>query len=326
VTYVGLENITQNTGEITGSVVTSDPTEIKSLKNIFKPGNILYGKLRPNLNKVWLADRNGICSTDIFVIEAIEGKADPALYAYLFRTKRFNVDVLNQIKGAQLPRVGWPSFAELQIPLPPLEVQQEIVAEIDGYQRVIDGARAVLDNYKPHVSIDPDWPIVELGDVITLQRGYDLPKQEWRDGSFPIVGSNGIIGFHAEWKEIGPGVVTGRSGTIGKVHYIDFEHYWPHNTSLFVKDYKENDPKFVKVLLESIDLKALGERTAAVPSLDRKNAHRVLVSIPPIVVQQAIVAELEAEQALVAANRELIARMERKIQAVLDRVWGEGTS
>jgi type I restriction enzyme M protein len=92
---------------------------------------------------------------------------------------------------------------------------------------------------------------------------------------------------------------------------------------LFVKDFKGNDPKFVLHLLESVDLKSLGERTAAVPSLDRKNAHRVKVSLPPFATQQAIVAEIEAEQALVAANRDLIARFEKKIQATLARVWGE---
>jgi type I restriction enzyme M protein len=122
VTYLGLENITQNTGEIEGNVVIEKPADIKSLKNVFKPRDILYGKLRPNLNKVWLADRKGICSTDVFVVEPIEGAADPALYAYLFRSTRFNDAVMGQLKGAQLPRIGWSSFAELQIPLPPLEV------------------------------------------------------------------------------------------------------------------------------------------------------------------------------------------------------------
>jgi restriction endonuclease S subunit len=197
------------------------------------------------------------------------------------------------------------------------------VEEIESYQKVIDGARAVLDSYRPHIPIHPDWPLMELGEVITLQRGYDLPKQKWENGPYPIVGSNGIIGFHAHYKEIGPGVVTGRSGTIGKVHFIDAEHYWPHNTSLFVKDFKGNEPMFVKFLLESIDLKSLGERTAAVPSLDRKNAYKVKVYLPPLATQQQIVAEIEAEQALVASNRELINRFEKKIQGTLARVWGE---
>jgi len=156
VTYIGLENISQNTGNLEGNIVTENPAEIKSLKNVFKLGDILYGKLRPNLNKVWLADRNGICSTDIFVIEPQNQNVEPALYAHLLRSSRFNDVVMGQLKGAQLPRVGWASFAEIQIPLPPLEVQKEIVAEIEGYQKVINGARAVLDNYRPHIPIHPD--------------------------------------------------------------------------------------------------------------------------------------------------------------------------
>ncbi len=227
---------------------------------------------------------------------------------------------------AAVPSLDRKNAHRVRVPLPPLEVQKQIVEEIEGYQKVIDGARAVLDNYRPKILIQPDWPLMELGEMLTLQRGYDLPKQKWENGPYPIVGSNGIIGFHAHYKEIGPGVVTGRSGTIGKVHFIDAEHYWPHNTSLFVKDFKGNEPMFVKFLLESIDLKSLGERTAAVPSLDRKNAYKVKVNLPPLAIQQQIVSEIEAEQALVASNRELIERFEKKKQITLTRIWGEEES
>lgn len=156
-----------------------------------------------------------------------------------------------------------------------------------------------------------------------MQRGYDLPKTQFAKGDVPVVGSNGIIGYHDVRKEKGPGVVTGRSGTIGKVHFIDYEYYWPHNTALFVRDFKGNDKKFLMYLLQSVDLKSLGDNVAAVPSLDRKNAYRILVPLPPLDVQRRIVAELEAERKLVEANRELIARMEAKILAKLAEVWGE---
>jgi type I restriction enzyme M protein len=162
------------------------------------------------------------------------------------------------------------------------------------------------ERYREGGKSNSAYPIVELGEMITLQRGYDLPKQEWKDGPHPIVGSNGIIGYHAEWKEQGPGVVTGRSGTIGKVHFIDAAHYWPHNTSLFVKDFKGNEPKFVKLLLEAIDLKSLGDRTSAVPSLDRKNAHRVRVPLPPLEVQKDIVAEIEGYQKVINGARAVL--------------------
>ena len=129
-----------------------------------------------------MSDRKGICSTDIFVIETIEEKTCPALYAFLFRSPRFNDAVMRQLKGEQLPRIGWSSFAELQIPLPPLAVQKEIVAEIEGYQKVINGARAVLDNYRPHIPIHPDWPIPTFEDapfqIIDGDRGTNYPSKE----------------------------------------------------------------------------------------------------------------------------------------------------
>jgi type I restriction enzyme M protein len=350
VTYVGLENITQNTGEITGSVVTSDPTEIKSLKNIFKPGNILYGKLRPNLNKVWLADRNGICSTDIFVIEAIEGKADPALYAYLFRTKRFNVDVLNQIKGAQLPRVGWPSFAELQIPLPPLEVQQEIVAEIEGYQKVIDGARAVLDNYKPHISIDPEWPMVELGELCeaiqTGPFGTSLHQSDYVEDGIPVINPQNILegviskdGVKMvslstrerlrEFTVRENDIIIGRRGEMGRCAVVTAEmNGWLCGTGCFVIRLKTQcDIRFAFFQISSPKVRAFLDDQAVgvtMKNLNQGILSSILLPLPPLATQQVIVAKIEAEQALVAANRELIERMERKIQAVLDRVWGEG--
>ena len=235
------------------------------------------------------------------------------------------------LKGLDLPSLrggaGVPGlnrkdvYAAFEIPLPPLETQEALVVEIEGYQRVADGARAVLESYRFRMPEQPQWPVVELGEAITLQRGYDLPKQAWRDGPYPIVGSNGVIGYHAEYRADGPGVVTGRSGTIGKVHLIAADHFWPHNTSLFVKDFRGNNPKFVKALLETLDLKSLGERTSAVPSLDRKNAHRLQIALPPVSEQEAIVAQIDAEQRLVDANRELAALMDSKIRDAIDRLW-----
>jgi len=165
--------------------------------------------------------------------------------------------------------------------------------------------------------------IKTLGEVITLQRGYDLPKTQFIDGSVPVVGSNGIIGYHNEKKEKGPGVITGRSGTIGKVHYIDYDYYWPHNTALFVKEFNDNDRKFIKFLLESLDLKSLGDNVAAVPSLDRKNAHRISVSLPPLDVQKQIVSRIEEEQQIVDANKKLIELYQGKIKEKIDEVWGK---
>jgi type I restriction enzyme M protein len=347
VTYIGLENITQNTGEIEGNVVTEKPTDIKSLKNVFKPRNILYGKLRPNLNKVWLADRKGICSTDIFVIEALEGETDPALYAYVFRSARFNDAVIGQLKGAQLPRIGWSSFAELQIPLPPLEVQKEFVAEIEGYQKVINGARAVIDNYRPHIPIHPEWPMVELGEVCAIKSGGtpDRSNEAYWSGKIPWVTTTlidyGIIEHANEFitpeglknsstwivpkgtvlmAMYGQGVTRGRAAILGIDAAIN------QACAAFQLKGDSLDPGYLFRVLQSRyeDLRKISDaRGGNQSNLSAQVLKEYSIPLPPLATQQAIGAEIEAEQALVVANRELIARFEKKIQATLARVWSE---
>ena len=115
------------------------------------------------------------------------------------------------------------------------------------------------------------WRECLLGDVLTLQRGFDLPNRHRRDGTVPIVSSSGITGFHSEARVIGPGVITGRYGTLGEVFYVDRE-FWPLNTTLYVRDFKGNDPLFLSYFLRTLDLSS--QNTAgAVPGLNRKALH-----------------------------------------------------
>jgi type I restriction enzyme M protein len=347
VTYLGLENISQNTGGIEGNIVTDVPSEIKSLKNVFKPRDILYGKLRPNLNKVWLADREGICSTDIFVIEPAKGNVESALFAYLFRSGRFNDAVMGQLKGAQLPRIGWQSFAELQIPLPPLEVQKEIVAEIEGYQKVIDGARAVLDNYRPHIPIHPDWPLVQIKEVAAVESGYGFPLdyQGKTDDEIPFlkVSDMNLPGNEKEmiaWNHSVSRAVLRElkaeafpKGTVifpkigaaigtNKKRILTRDSTYDNNVMGIVPDTERLLPDFLHTYLLAFDLSRWASESEP-PSMRKTTVEAYEIPLPPLATQQAIVAEIEAEQSLVAANRELIARFEKKIQATLARVWGE---
>ncbi len=142
VNYVGLDNISQGSGELIGEVV-SNPKDIKSTKTVFKTNHILYGKLRPNLNKVYLSELEGICSTDIFVLEAKED-IDPKFYAFHFLSQSFNNEVMKGIKGAQLPRVGYEYFSTLIVPKPPLETQRQIVAKIEKEQELVNANKALI--------------------------------------------------------------------------------------------------------------------------------------------------------------------------------------
>lgn len=136
-----------------------------------------------------------------------------------------------------------------------------------------------------------DWSELPLVKIATLQRGYDLPVQQRRVGTVPVFAANGAVGFHSEAKCDAPGVVTGRSGTIGKVHYVS-EAFWPLNTSLYVKDFHGNHPRFIYWLLSSLGLERFHEGSG-VPTLNRNIVHEVRVAIPPVAEQRRIAAILD---------------------------------
>jgi type I restriction enzyme S subunit len=160
--------------------------------------------------------------------------------------------------------------------------------------------------------------MMPLGDVATLQRGYDLPIQDRRPGSVPIFAANGPVGVHEVSKEPGPGVVTGRSGSIGKVHFVD-SPFWPLNTSLFVKDFHGNDCRWVYWLLTSMNLARFHEGTG-VPTLNRNVVHRAKVGVPPIEEQRRIAALLDKADELRAKRRTTLSALDVLIESAF-RDW-----
>lgn len=173
------------------------------------------------------------------------------------------------------------------------------------------------------------WQIKRLGDVATLQRGFDLPTQDRVSGEFPLVSSSGISDTHHKSAVQGPGVVTGRSGSIGNVFFIE-DDFWPLNTVLYVKDFHGNDPRFVYHLLKNFDLKRFASG-AGVPTLNRNFVHDEWVKVPPLAEQQRIVDILdEAFDGIATAKanaeknlRNARALFESYVQAVFTR-RGEG--
>ena len=147
------------------------------------------------------------------------------------------------------------------------------------------------------------WETKKLIDVATLQRGFDLPTQDRSDGTIPLVTSSGISDTVSESAVQGPGVATGRSGSIGNVFFVN-EDFWPLNTVLYIKDFHGNDPRFIFYLLQHFDLKRFASG-AGVPTLNRNSVHGELVNIPPLPEQQRIVAMLDeafADLATAKAN------------------------
>jgi len=123
------------------------------------------------------------------------------------------------------------------------------------------------------------WDVVRLDQVLVLQRGFDLPKQDRAEGSFPIVSATGVSGSHSDCKVTGPGVVTGRSGSLGTVMYIEGD-FWPLNTTLWVKQFLVGSPLYAFFVLQGIDLAGFNSG-AAVPTLNRNDIHGLPVVRPP---------------------------------------------
>ena len=134
------------------------------------------------------------------------------------------------------------------------------------------------------------WLETSLGEVIELKRGYDLAKRDRIAGPVPLVSSSGVSDYHAEAKVSGPGVVTGRYGTLGQVFYIP-DDFWPLNTTLYVRDFKGNDPRFISYFLKCLNFSAYSDK-AAVPGLNRNHLHQEIVRIPIQVEEQRAIAHI----------------------------------
>ena len=159
-----------------------------------------------------------------------------------------------------------------------------------------------------------EWHSGRLGDFIELKRGYDLPQASRRTGAFPLVSSSGVTDCHDKAMVPGPGVVTGRYGTIGQVFYVERD-FWPLNTTLYVRDFKGNDPKFISYLLRTLDFLAYSDK-AAVPGVNRNHLHEAIVALPDLPVQGPIAACLGALDDRIAVLRETNATLEAIAQAL----------
>ncbi|MBQ4796690.1 restriction endonuclease subunit S, partial [Pectobacterium versatile] len=142
-----------------------------------------------------------------------------------------------------------------------------------------------------------------------LKRGYDLPEKVRVNGPYPVISSAGVSGWHNEYKVEGPGVITGRYGTLGEIYYTEGK-YWPHNTSLYVQDFKGNDPKYVYYLLSCLGRIRTSDKSA-VPGVNRNELHEMAVpAIGDPVIQIQVRKTLEAIDQKIELNNRINTELE----------------
>ena len=305
-------------------------------------GNILMS-VRAPVGPVNICDFNEICiGRGLAAIRPTKNVMNMYLYYYL-------KSIENGIKGSGgsvFDSISRDSIKKIQIPLPPLEVQKAIVEEIEGFQKIIDGAKQVVDSWKPTIKIDPAWEMVELGEVIGINENTIDPEKIYRENEFVYIDitsvengtgrvdfNNKIIGNEAPSRarrkvKVGDVLL---STVRPNLKAFAFLRTIPENTvvstGFAVLSFKEKLlPLFVYYQLFGENLQnqmitKMGK--GSYPSINQKDVHDLKIPLPPLPIQQEIVAQIETEREIVESNKRLIAIYEGKIKDKIAEVWGE---
>jgi type I restriction enzyme S subunit len=306
-----------------------DDSASTGIVNAYRTGDVLLGKLRPYLAKVHEAQSGGICTTEALVLRC-DGNLLPRFLFYSLVNPAAIDNINSSTYGAKMPRANW-EFVGDQIQLiPPFDEQCAIISFLDRETGRTDGlidkrrrllelleekrlaitTQAVTKGLNPDVpmkdsgiprlgQIPAHWDVAQLGKKIQLHRGVDITKDEQVEGPYPVVSSGGIYSFHDQYLCKGPGVLVGRKGAAGKVHYVE-SNYWPHDTTLYVRYFYGNHPRFVYYKLLSMHLVSF-DTGSANPTINRNIVHPTKVSWPPIDEQKAISSSLDHTQAEIDA-------------------------
>lgn len=287
----------------------SDSTRDRLSGHILRRGDIVFGRKGAVERHVFIrAEQDGwFQGSDCLRLRLTSPRVEALFASYFFLTEEHQRWMMNQCShGATMASLNQAILERIELPLPPLKVQRRIAGILSAYDDLIENnlrriqilsamARALYREWFVQFrfpgnesitrvastlgEIPKGWKVGRLEDVLVLQRGFDLPKTDRREGNIPIFAASGVTGFHDRAKVTAPGVVTGRSGTLGEVFYVQ-EAFWPLNTALWVKEFRQAEPLYAYYVLSSLDLKQFNSG-AAVPTLNRNDIHGIDTLIPP---------------------------------------------
>ena len=242
-------------------------------------------------------EKPAIVSPAYFMFEVIDNSILNEDYLMMwFRRPEFDRICWLHTDGSVRGGITWDDICRLELPIPPIENQLEIVNSYKAITERIalkqkindnldDTAQTLYQKYFESNSDKSSWKQGTVGDVLQLQRGHDLPRTEMTGGKYPVAGSTGTIGYHDEFTAEAPVIVMGRSGNIGNPR-LYLCNCWTHNTSLCVKQIYEAEPLWVFYLLKNLNYDGF-VGGSAVPTLNRNDVHAYGIAIPPLELQKS---------------------------------------
>ena len=309
---------------------------------IVNEGELVMGKMmpagltimRPNTEKMY------VLSSDCVRIKLDNDRVTDKFFLYVTKSNTFLNQINTDSQGSTRIRTSISKIREMDISLPSVTEQERIGDFFSKFDTLITLQQRKLDQIKeykkgmlqkmfpkegeavPEVrfpGFTGEWEWHKCGEVAPLQRGFDLSVSQMKDGKYPVVMSNGVGGYHSDYKAKGPGIVTGRSGTLGKLHFIE-ENYWPHNTALWVTDFKGNYPKFIYYLYLKLDLSRFGSGSG-VPTLNRNDVHDACVSVPDREEQKLISEFLTNLDTLITLHQRKLEAMKEYKKGLLQQMF-----
>jgi type I restriction enzyme S subunit len=326
---IELEHIESATGRLNGTTSTSS---LSSVKNYFTENSVLFGKLRPYLEKFHLPAFLGACSSEIWVLSPSDRCTRNYLYL-IVQSNRF-LQAANVTSGTKMPRSDWAFISEVKFPLPPIPEQQKIAAILSTWDGAMDTLgqliakkeelkkglmQQLLTGKKRFDGFDGEWEEVRLRDICTASTGktkpVDTTPEPNKSNSIPVFGGNGISGYSSEFNLSGKRILIGRVGEYcGCVHLVE-ENYWVTDNCLYLKELIPTvSVEFLSRLLTLMDLARLRNKGGQ-PLISQKPIMRFLVNLPNVTEQQKIAS------VLAAAYRE-IENLQRQLEKLMEEKKG----
>jgi type I restriction enzyme S subunit len=274
-----------------------------SATNIIPAGNVVIAT-RVGLGKVCLLGQDTAVNQDLRGIVPKSNKEIDVNFLFAW-FKSISEQIIAEGTGATVQGVKLPFIKGLAVSFPEMEEQHRIVTLLDeafadiatakaNAEKNLQNARELFSSFVQSLFMTKEdgWFHTTIGEQLQLQRGFDITKDQQTEGTVPVVSSGGIKSYHDTSMVDGPGVVIGRKGTLGKSFFLETS-FWPHDTTLWVKDFKGNEPKLVYHLLSSLDLKKL-DSGAANPALNRNQVHPLKIWWPDSTKQSDLVAIIDS--------------------------------